>query len=430
MKRIFLALALALHVIPCHGQALIAPGDPSIDSSRIEPGHSSMVYLISVEGNWMEVGTFDTELAIIGSELHASTVLSYRGTSERLTGSQVMEATTFAPINSSTDQQRGRLTLSFGDTVTGEFVTKDTGERIPVSQSISSPYFDHQTVAYLLQALPLQTGYRATIPVYAYEAKGTSQPSNIVIREVTGGTYVSRLTGEHPVWRVDVREEHSGNRFEYLIDKATRRIWQVEIAAYNESSGTTFIRMLDLEKDFQPYQNQFDHEATLAMINNGTATIRGTASAQLMLSINGRRNAERGTRVVLIPNTPFYREWVALNERRTKRDKLEPLPLPEGVAEAVKVAEIHDDNGSFEFTNLQPGQYILTTHIHYRYGYSRTVETGRSAVYYKNAYQGDYIHYGNVREVATGEARPEMTVNVAREGETVEVKLNARKWSW
>jgi hypothetical protein len=430
MKRTLLALVLAFQAIPSHGQNVILPGDPSIDASRIEPGHSSMTYLVSAEGSWREVGTFDTELAITDSELRANTVLDFRGSADRMIGSQVVDAATFRPISSSLDQRRGRLALSFGEAVTGEFIDGETGARTSVRQSLPSPYFDYQTYSYLIRALPLRAGYRVTIPVYVHEAKDNSKPVDIVVHEVTNGTYVSQLTGEHPVWRVYVLEGHTGNRFEYLIDKATRRVWQIEITAYSESSGATFFRLVDLEKDFQPYEAQFDREAALAMINSGAATIKGTASAQLMLSINGRRNAQRGTQIVLIPDTPLYREWVALNEQRTSRDKLEPLPLPEDVAAAVKVAEVYDDNGSFEFNNLQPGQYILTTHIDYRYGYSRTVETGRSAVYYKNAYQGDSVHYGTVRDVATGEARPEMTVIVNREGETVEVKLRARKWIW
>jgi len=353
-------------------------------------------------------------------------MLTYGRTQDRIMGRQVMDAKTFRPISGFLDRERGALMLSFGDTVKGEYVSKTTGERTPVAQSFTSPFFAYETYSYVLRALPLRAGYRAIIPVYAYEAKEKSRPSNIVIQEVTDEVYLSKLTGEHPVWRVDVREEHTANRAQYLVDKATRRLWQVDLTMYAENSGATFGKLIDLELDFQPYQKQFDREAAQTMFSAGTSTIKGRASAYLMPSYNGRRYAQKGSPVFLIPDTPFYREWVAVNEQRSQ-DNLAPLPFPEG---GVKVAEVHDDKGGFEFTDLQPGKYVLTADITYQYGYSQTVQTGRSAVYYKNTYQGDAVHYGTVRRGASGDARAEAEVTINRDGETAEVKLTARTWSW
>src|SRR5690606_27605511 len=247
--------------------------------SRFEPGHSSMSFLISDRGEWGEVGTLDTGLAVSSSELRASTMLTYGRTPDRIRGMQGRDATTFTPISGLLDRERGALMLSFGDTVKGEYVSKTTGERTPVAQSFTSPFFAYETYSYVLRALPLRAGYRAIIPVYAYEAKEKSRPSNIVIQEVTDEVYLSKLTGEHPVWRVDVREEHTANRAQYLVDKATRRLWQVDLTMYAENSGATFGKLIDLELDFQPYQKQFDREAAQTMFSAGTSTIKCRASA-------------------------------------------------------------------------------------------------------------------------------------------------------
>lgn len=50
--RFLLALVVAMCVPPCYGQVTILPGDPTVDPSRIEPGISSMSFLISDRGDW------------------------------------------------------------------------------------------------------------------------------------------------------------------------------------------------------------------------------------------------------------------------------------------------------------------------------------------------------------------------------------------
>lgn len=427
MRSAILAFVLAVQALPCHAQDVILPGDPSIDTRLVKPGRSSMTYAMDIKGKWTQIGTFETELALAGAQLRANTRMRFHGKPDQWIGSQVVDAATFKPVHSAWDRERGKLELSFGPSVSGEYLDKKTGKETSVDLPLSGPYFDYATVGYLLRALPLRTGYRAVIPVYAYEAKDNSRTSNVVVKEVKSGIYVSRLTGEHPVWQVVVHEEGFGNRLHYRIDKDTRRIWQVDIEA-DGASGTTLMRLVDEEIDFQPYENTFDRDATLAMVNDGNSVIKGKASARIMISVNGKRTAQKGTRVMLIPDTPFFKEWVAVNEERKKGGTLEPLPLLEGMRDTFKVAEVYDDEGSFEFTNLKPGDYILTTSFQYQYGYSATVETGRSGVYYKNTYQGDYIHYDRVRRTATEQAAPEARVTIQADGDTVEVNLIDRIW--
>lgn len=103
--------------------------------------------------------------------------------------------------------------------------------------------------------LPLDVGYRAIIPVFDYEAADNAKTHRIEITEVKSDVHISDLTGEHKVWKVAVSEGNTGHRFDYFIDKNTRRIWKISIV----SAKGDRIAMTNIETDFHPFKTPFEY---------------------------------------------------------------------------------------------------------------------------------------------------------------------------
>ena len=251
----------------------------------------------------------------------------------------------------------------------------------------------------VLCALPLNAGYKATIPVIDYDSPNKDKIQNVNITDVKSNIYNSELTGEHQVWKASVNEESTGNVYDYFIDKNSRKIYKITVS----SKGNNFM-LVDKETDFNPFKNTFDKEATLKMVTKGNSVISGEAFAKDdrsgrdnskiridVLNINKKQFAPKGTKVVLLPYTEYFKEWMELNKKQRKIKGAQPIPLSEEAKSCVLTTEIYNDKGNFEFTNLTEGEYFVFISFNYTDTFSRREVTGTSDVYVNGQYAGTQL---------------------------------------
>lgn len=429
MRKTWTVILVFLQTL-CIAQVTIIPGDKSINTSLLKTETYKMTYAINYNGKWVPLGEYLTEVSFANKQLKVNTSLSFTKTNTKWTDNFVADANSFLPVSSYSDRDERTLSLSFSNKVTGSYVDKKTQKKKQIDQELPRNCFDVSVYPYIIQMLPLDVGYRAIIPVFDYEASDNLKTHRIEITEVKSDVHTSDLTGEHKVWKVAVLEKNTGHYFDYFIDKTTRRIWKISIV----SAKGDRIAMTNIETDFNPFKAPFDRKATLAMVHNGNAVIKGAAFARdnenegglkgmAVLNINKKQYAGKGTEIVLIPYTAYFKEWIALNEEQRKIKNAKPIPLPKDAFECFKRATVYDDKGSFEFTNLKPGDYLLVTAFGYTHTAKQSEETGRASVIVNGTYQGDEVYTSVFSYSSNATANIQKVVSIKKEGEKVEVKL-------
>lgn len=413
-------------------QTKILPGDKSIDKTFLKSDSFTMGYSIKQNGTYFEIGNYETKITVDNQKFDVKTILVFHNSEIRWKDHFIADSNSFSPISYSSDRNGDRsLTLSFANTITGEFQNNKSGKKTPIKENKKEDFFDISIYPFILKALPLESGYKATIPVYDYEAVDVNKRfCNIVIKEVKTDLYISDFTGEHKVWKVSVFEESTKHNFQYYIDKTTREIWKIDIKSNKGDS----ILLKNKEINFNPFQNIFNKEETLKLVNDGNTTIEGIAFARdnenegalkgmAILNINKKQFAPKGTTVVLMPYTAYFKEWMELNKKQAKIKNAKPIPLPKEAFECFKFTAIYDDDGNFEFTNLMPGEYLLSTSFGYTHTSKRTEVTGMSDVYYKGNYVGSNVYTSVFSYSVAGQANVQKVITVEKDGEKLQVKL-------
>jgi hypothetical protein len=319
------------------------------------------------------------------------------------------------------------MVLRFDKEVNGYYLDKTTNRKIAVQEKLNGNFFESYAYPYLLAALPLATGFKGELAVYDYKPGVTMNAKKALIEEVKSNVYRSELTGEHKVWQVSVLEEATGDKYEYYIDKESRRLWKIEVFSKNQH-----ILMLDQENDYNPFTTTLDKERALAMIKSGNSVITGEAFARdnenegllggkAVLNINKKQFAPKGTAILLIPYTPYFKEWVKLNEASRKKGKA--IPLSNDAAACIKVAAVYDDKGSFEFVNLMAGEYLLYTEFGYVHTSVRTEIVGYTDTYINGMFQGSSANTEVRRYGSNAVAGIKKVVEIKSDGDKVSVKL-------
>ena len=429
---IILVLVINFHLCFSQKQTKILPGDASIDKSFLKSDTYTMGYSMKQNGTFIEIGDYITEIINDNQKFDVKTTLSFHNSDIQWKDHFVANANNFKPISSNSDRSGDRtISLSFSSSISGEFKNNKTGKKTPIKETINEDFFDISTYPFILKALPLKSGYKAIIPVFDYEALDANKRfCNVLIKEVKTDLYISDLTGEHQVWKVSVFEESTKLNFQYYIDKTSRKIWQITIL----SSKGDNILLKNKEVDFNPFQNKFNKEETLKLVNNGSATIEGVAFARdnenegalkgiAILNINKKQYAPKGTTIVLIPYTAYYKEWMELNKKQSKIKNAKTIPLPKDAFDCFKFTTIYDDDGHFEFTNLMPGEYLVSTSFGYNHTSRRTEVAGISDVYYKGNYVGSNVYTTVVSYNVAGQANVQKIVTILKEGDKLEIKL-------
>lgn len=431
MKKIGIIVLILIINFYSFGQTKILLGDKSIDKTFLKSDTYTMGYSIKQNGSYIEIGNYKTIIMIDNNKFDVQTNLSFLNSDILWKDHFVADANSLKPISSSSDRSGDRiLKLNFSDNIVGEIQYK-TGKKTQIKENNPKNFFDISIYPFILKALPLKSGYKAIIPVYDYEAVDENKKfCNVVIKEVKSDQYISDFTGEHQVWRVSVFEESSKHNFQYFIDKNDRRIWQITIASHKGDH----ILLKNKEIDFNPFQNKFNKEETLKLVNDGSATIEGIAFARdnenegalkgiAILNINKKQFAPKGTTIVLIPYTAYYKEWLELNKKQAKIKNAQAIPLPQEAFDCFKFTTIYDNEGHFEFTNLMKGEYLLITSFGYNHTSRRTEVAGVSDVYYKGNYVGSNVYTSVFSYSVAGQANVQKVVSVDKDGEKIQIKL-------
>ncbi len=429
MPGIVTTLLLMLTTGWCHAQTALTPGKIPFDTKLLKSGKYEMGCFVMNGGRQTEFGSFIIDIAFNSDQnLSIYTVLNLFGSNEPRLDTTVADGNTFKPLYRSSFNKEYDLQLNYDKEVTGYHFDKQSGKKSVIKDAVDNAYLDGYCYPYLLGMLPLTAGYNASMPVYDYRPENTENVKNAVIEEVTTNRYISKLTGEHKVWQVTVYEEATGDKYQYYLDKDTRRMWKVDIF----SKAGQHLVMVDKEIDFNPIKSPFDKVATMKLIKSGSAAISGQAYAKdnenegllsniAVVNINKKQYAPEGTSIVLIPYTAFFKEWIKLNESSRKKGR--SIPLPQDAADCIKVVTVYDDKGHFEFVNLMPGDYLVYTEFGYRHTTRRTEVTGYTDTYINGLYQGTSTNTTSRSYSGNAGASIKKVVTIEKEGEQVEIKL-------
>lgn len=422
MKTVIIFFLVQIICIQTFGQIKLIPDSKSINTSLIMQGEFTMGYYVIENDKAREICVYETEVGLNNQKFNLKTSLNFIKSDLQWKENIIADDKSLKPISRVSERDTRNYKLNFSEIITGEITTNKKNK--PIKFSVTEDYFDIATYPYVISALPLTTGYKAIIPVLDYDANEPNKIHNVVIKEIKSHVFHSDLTGDHNVWKVGIFEESTKNDYNYYIDKETRKIWRVDILA----NGTSLF-LLDKETDFNPFKNKFNKEKMLLMINGGNSVILGEAFAREgMTNINlGGSNkkqiAPKGTKVLLMPYTDYYKEWFEINKKQSKVKNAKPIDLPNDAKECIKFTEVYDDNGHFEFSNLMPGEYLLFSAFGYEETYLKRENTGAANVFINGSYAGTEL-YSDVFEYArnaTANAMKTFTIN--KDGETLDIKL-------
>ena len=175
---------------------------------------------------------------------------------------------------------------------------------------------------------------------------------------------------------------------------------------------------------------KFDKKQTMQLVTGGKSVIKGQAFARdnesgikgiAILNVNKKQYAARGTTVVLIPYTDYYKEWIEVSKKYSKQGKV--VELPKEARECIRVAQVTNNEGQFEFTNLMPGQYLLYSQFGYQHTQHASEVVGRRDHYVNNSYQGssDILNYFTYNINAS--AYVDKVVTIKKDGDVELIKL-------
>jgi hypothetical protein len=162
-------------------------------------------------------------------------------------------------------------------------------------------------------------------------------------------------------------------------------------------------------------------QATAELRPLGTSVIKGQAYFKGAL-LASRKYPPNGSQAVgLIWMTDEFKVWY----EQVKRDQKMPKHIPQAILKHFMRTKILDDQGSFMFTNMPPGEYLLITDFSYERTRSQVEVIGRTDVYTAG---GRHIGSNDQITVNTYAFQQGVTfekrVVVPADGQTIEVTLD------
>jgi hypothetical protein len=396
-----------------------------VDKKKMNTGAYNLTCFTKSGAEWKAYGSFTISFTEESNRLIVATHLELFNSDKKWVDTSISDANTLKPVYRSSITPDRRTILRFGKEVTGYYKDASIPQK-NILEPLANDFFESYTYPYLLSALPLKAGYRASLSVYEYVPGQSSNTKKAIITSVTSNTLNSEFSGEHKVWQVSVVEEKTNDLYEYYIDKEGGRLWKIEVISKGQHT-----LMVDSERDYNPLP-VFDKQSTMTMITAGNAVIEGQAFARdnqnegmlkgmAVLNINKKQFAPQGTRIVLIPYTAYFKAWIKLNESLRKKGK--SYPLQADAAASIKTATVYDDRGSFEFVNLMPGDYLLFTEFGYVHTSSRTEVVGYTDTYINGTFQGSSANTATYSFSGNAAAAVKKLITIKQDGEKLKVKL-------
>jgi hypothetical protein len=421
-------LLLCFPVASCLSQEILAPGGNKLDKKFLQNLSYEMTCFAFSGKQMVPVSSFAVNVNVNAKTIGVYTVLTMLSSKEQWIDTSIADANSLKPLYRSSVNPNRVLELKYDKAITGFYFDKQTKKKQLINEAAGALFFDSYFYPYLLGSLPLSSGYKAEMKVYDYKPVNNTNIKSTRVEEVKTNMYNSEMTGEHKVWQVSVFEEATGEKYEYYIDKDSRRIWKIEVLAAN---GQRFL-MLDKELDYNPFTTTFNKIETLSLIKDGTSTIEGVAFARdnenegalkgmAIFNINKKQHAKMGTSVILIPYTAYFKEWISLNEKLRKKGR--SVPFSQEAAACIKTTTVYDNDGHFEFTNLKPGEYLLYTEFGYVHTTQRTEVVGYTDTYINGMFQGSSANTETYKYGTNAVAGIKKIVSIKKPGEKLAVKL-------
>lgn len=175
---------------------------------------------------------------------------------------------------------------------------------------------------------------------------------------------------------------------------------------------------------------KFNKDETMRLMTAGKSTIKGQAFAKdnrsgikgiAILNINKRQYAPKGTSIVIIPQTDYFKEWLEVSKKYEKEGKI--VELPKEARACIRVVQIKDDKGNFEINNLMPGQYLLITGFNYVQDKEQSYTKGYANTYVNNTLQSSREIVGYYNFKILSEANIRKSVTIKKEGDVEDVNL-------
>lgn len=431
MKKITLSILISLFTIDSFAQITILPNDQIINKSLLKFGIITMDYSIQSNGNISLEGKYEIAINSDNKILEVYTMLNNKNKYFNKLTHSVSDANSLKPISLQSINSNNQLELKFSDEVTG--FQQDTGDatKTMIKEKMKDGYFDINFYPYILPALPLAENFKAKIPVYNYNANSEDKKfATVRIIDVKSDVHNATFTGDHNVWRVLVLDDVSQKTTSYFIDKETRTFWKI---LYNENGDLHIFT--NNESDFNPLKNKFDKTATLNLVTKGKSVIKGQAFARddknsigvlgvKVANVDKKQFADKGVKIILTPYTPYFEEWNKANEPKKNSVYTAPvLPLPKGAELCIIETTVIDDEGHFEFSNLMPGKYLITTAFEFNHAASITNVIGYNEYFTNGYYLGSTDITKTEHYNMNINAKIKKLVEIKKDGEIVKVKL-------
>jgi hypothetical protein len=356
---------------------IIQPNSPSINTALLYTGNfvwEQKVSNLFNPGNTQKPNERFVSISRTAKEIIIEERLTENG-KVAVTRKSVLNAKTFEPLSAVAETDKFSYNLVFGSKIKGELENYATGEKEKFDVAIEEKFFVGSSLEILISLLPLKEGYKAFIPQVSFDRGYRTKVMRWEIEKVQTLKAPSCRTGEiREVFLVELRNTISfSEEYKIVIDKQTRRI----LTVVYKGGGEKFYE--DTQLDVNPIKSRFNAEEAKAMISQGAATINGKAFTvdenkprSILESIKSRDKirAPKGSIVMLIPNTPYFKEWVEFNLSVQKKfpgtlvggqviSGCGPYPLPLEVKKQTLLTEVTDNKGSFSFQNLKAGEYYL-----------------------------------------------------------------------
>lgn len=356
---------------------LVAPGSSSINTELLNTGSfvwEQQVSNLFNSGVPLKPNERFVTIKRTAKEITIEEILTENGKGV-VKRKSVLNAKTFEPFSAVSETDKFSYKLVFGSKIKGELENYNTGEKEKFDVPIDEKFFVGSSFEILISILPLKEGYKAFIPQVTFDKGYRTKVIRWEIEKVQELKMPSCRTGEvADVFFVELSNALSfSDSYKMIIDKKTRRI----LTVVNNSGSETFYQ--DKLADINPIKTKFSVEEAKALISQGTATINGKAYTvdekkprTIIESLKSRDKirAPKGSIVMLIPNTPYFKEWLEFNLSVQQKfpgkivggqviSGCGPYPLPLEVKEQTLFAEVNDNKGSFSFKNLKPGEYYL-----------------------------------------------------------------------
>lgn len=446
IRQSFLATLLLFSAIYSFAQKpdIVAPGSSSINAELLNTG--SFVWEQQVSNLFNSGAPQKPNERFVTIKRTAKEIII----EERLTENgkdvvkrkSVLNAKTFEPLSAISETDKFSYNLVFGSKIKGELENYTNGEKEKFDVPIEEKFFVGSSFEILVSILPLKEGYKAFIPQVTFDKGYRTKVIRWEIEKVQELKMPSCRTGEvADVFFVELSNSLSfTDTYKMVIDKKTRRI----LTVVSKNGSEKFYQ--DKLEDINPIKTKFNAEEAKAMISQGTATIIGKAYTvdenkprTIMESLKSRDKirAPKGSIVMLIPNTSYFKEWLAFNLSVQQKfpgkivggqviSGCGPYPLPSEVKEQTLFTEVTDNKGSFSFQNLKPGdyyiavQFVATKYTHTTRtpngSYNITVYSDGSGSAIQNI---DVIQWGSPTDVMNVKS-----VTIKKDGENVKVDLD------